>query len=193
MNTPEEDQRDQWLSELYEEHAKEAIADFKVERLRSFYLLHPDTAEGPYRALQEGRALLAEHPTASFIFATISIETLLKGALLKPIVYGLVHDEAAARLLIEIAFAGTGISRYAKLLIQILADQSGVDLTAHHRPLVATTLWEETRAILDRRNSVLHRAELVTADEAREAVEGRGVPPGHRSTRDPQEAPHAHT
>ena len=120
VNTPEEDRYDEWLGELYEEHAEQAICDFKVERLRSFYLQHPEAAAGPHRALCEGRALLVEHPTASFIFSAIAIETLLKGTLLRPIVYGLVHDEAAAHLVVEVALAGRGVSRYAKLLIQIV-------------------------------------------------------------------------
>jgi hypothetical protein len=78
MSTTEEDARyDQWMTELYVEHSKEAIEEFTVERLQSYYLKDPLLANAAAQSLKESRVLPVEHPTASFVFAAIAIEVAL--------------------------------------------------------------------------------------------------------------------
>lgn len=60
--------------------------------------------------LLTSRALLSKHPTPALVFATIAIEVGLKVILLKPIVYGLVHDTSAAGLITDLAI-GHGVDR----------------------------------------------------------------------------------
>src|SRR4051794_27118334 len=88
----EDDRRDQYEAEL----ADKAIAEFTADRLRSYYVDHPELAAPAFAALEKARAFLPSDPEAALIFADSAIEIALKSVLLKPVVYGLVHTEAVA-------------------------------------------------------------------------------------------------
>jgi len=87
--TPEEAAYEDFIAQLYEEHKKEAIEEFTVERLQSYYLKNKLLAKPALQALKEARNLIELNVTAGFIFGAISMEVGLKAALLKPIVYAL--------------------------------------------------------------------------------------------------------
>lgn len=162
--------RDEWLSELYAEHAEEAISDFKQERLQSFYLANPLLAEPPAWALAEARKLLAEHPSAAYIFSAISIEVVIKVALLKPVVYGLVHSESAAGMIAELVAQLNRPDQFGGLLFEILSEHGGVDLRAFRRPEATALLWNEVQSIRRRRNALLHEALPAVEDEAAKSI-----------------------
>ena len=167
--TEEDAQYDQWMTDLYLEHSKEALEEFTVERLQSYYLEDPFLAKGAAQSLKESRVLLAEHPTASLVFATIAIEVGTKVVLLKPIVYGLVHDASAAGLITDLAIGHTG-ERYRDLLFHVLSKFGGVDLRTFARAGCKTLLWQEVGIVQGRRNAVVHRAECVSNEEAEHSV-----------------------
>src|SRR5262245_31974243 len=81
---------------LYPEHFERAVAEFTSERLQSFYLAHRDVARAPLGALSKARGLLGNHPEAALVFAAIAVEVGLRAAVLRPITYGLVHNEDLA-------------------------------------------------------------------------------------------------
>jgi hypothetical protein len=92
-----------------------------------------------------------------------------KVVLLKPIVYGLVHDASAAGLITELA-VGHGGERYRDLLFLVLSEFGGVDLQSFARAGCKTLLPQEIRDVQDRRNAVVHRAECVSLEEAEHSV-----------------------
>lgn len=167
--TEDETRYDQWMTELYAEHSKEAIQEFTLERLQSYYLKDPLLGSAPFCSLTESGVLLAEHPSAALVFAATAVEVGLKVVLLKPIVYGLVHDSSAAGLITDLA-VGHGGDKYRDLLFHILSEFGGVDVGNFRRASSKKALWEEIRIIQDRRNAVLHRAELASTEEAEQAV-----------------------
>ena len=92
--------------ELYPEHREQAISEFIAERLRSYYALHPDVTTPGVRAYKEAKALLVGgHFSAALVFASSATEIFLKAALLRPIVYGLVHSEALAQAVVDSALS----------------------------------------------------------------------------------------
>ena len=72
--TEQEAQYEQWMADLYEEHSKEAVAQFTLECLQSYYLKDPLLASAPFRSLTESRVLLADHPSAALVFAATAVE-----------------------------------------------------------------------------------------------------------------------
>ena len=94
---------EQISKDLYPEHKEQAIEEFTRGRLQSFYLKNPDILTPGIRMFVEARELQGQHPSASFVFATSAIELFLKGALLKPVIYGLVHNESLAEIIVETA------------------------------------------------------------------------------------------
>ena len=168
--TWEEAAYDEAMSALYEEHKEQAIQEFTVERLQSYYIHYPDIAKPAFHALSEARQLISRHPTASFIFSAISIEVGIKVTLLKPVVYGLVHSESLASIITDMVIRQTSIDRFQKLLFKILSEYGGIDLDILKRPRSPKLLWDEMKNVQKRRNQVVHRAESVNINESKQAL-----------------------
>lgn len=158
--------------ELYPQHKEQAIAEFTRERLRSYYLSHKDLLVPATRMFEESKALLeAGHPAAAFIFAASATELFLKAALLRPVVYGLVHSEAFAELVVTATLSQTGFKRYDQLLAKLFLELADLDLKSLKRPSGVKPLLEEASEVQDLRNTVVHRGQDVPEERARHAID----------------------
>jgi hypothetical protein len=164
----------QWMEdhgqELYQEHYDEAVKEFTAERLKSYYVAHPDLAQPAVGSLAEATVLLQSHPRASLVIATTAMELAVKVVLLQPIVFGLVHNEGLAGFITELATKHTGMERFQNLLTAILAQFGGVDLKSFTRLNSTKTLWKEIDEVQRVRNAAIHRGETVSASAANLAV-----------------------
>ena len=161
---------DEAMSDLYEENKKQAIQEFTVERLQSYYREYPGIAIPAFKALKKAQQLTASYPTASFIFSTISIEVGIKATLLKPVVYGLIHSESLASIITDMVIRRTSIDRFQKLLFKILSEYGGIDLNSLKRANSSKLLWTEMKDVQKRRNRVIHRAENIDINESKKAL-----------------------
>lgn len=164
--TWEEAAYEDFIAQLYEEHKKEAIEEFTVERLQSYYLKNKLLAKPALQALKEARSLIKLNVTAGFIFGAISMEVGLKAAILKPIVYGLVHIDSIAEIIADLTISHTGMDRYRNLLSQILKDHCAIDLDNYKRKGANKSFWEEIKEVKKVRNLVVHRGELASVEQA---------------------------
>jgi hypothetical protein len=156
---------------LHQGISKEAIREFTADRLKSSYDLNPMIAEKPIVALIEARKLIeTPHPTAAFIHAGIACEVMLRGVILKPIVYGFIQNDTIAPLIVELAFGSTGLERIKKLLTKVFQDVCGLDLMQFSRKDSKKLLWNELGELQQLRDKVLHRAEAATQAEAETAI-----------------------
>jgi len=70
---------ERFARENYPEHRAEAIEEFTHERLRSFYVDHPNVMSPAVMAPQEGKALhTLQHSSAAVVFFASAVELLLK-------------------------------------------------------------------------------------------------------------------
>jgi hypothetical protein len=158
-------------AELYPEHREQAISEFTTERLQSYYLQNPEITRPGFRMQGEARSLLdTHHYSASLVFAASAAEQFLKVALLRPVVYGLVHIEPLAEMVVESALSQTGYLRYTKLLSGLFGALTSVDLASLKRAGSAQALLTEASDLQNRRNAVVHRAEQVLEPEAVRAL-----------------------
>lgn len=164
--TEDEYAYDQYMEQLYEEHKAEAIDEFTAERLQSYYSDNRLLAQPAFLILAEAKNLAEVNSTAGFIFGAIAMEVGLKEALLKPIVFGLVHVASSASLVTNLVMSHQSMDRYKDLLLQILRDHGGVDLQSYNRPNSTKTIWEEIKALQTKRNHILHAAQTASGDEA---------------------------
>jgi hypothetical protein len=146
---------------LYPEHYEEAVEEFTAERLRSFYVAHPDLARPAHESLIYADSLMPSYPRAALVFAVTATELVVKTVLLKPIVFGLVHTEGLASYITELTTAHTGMDRFQKLLTEILAQFGGVDFKTFKRTNSTKALYEEIGEVQKARNAVIHRGEAV--------------------------------
>jgi hypothetical protein len=157
--------------ELYPEHKEQAIAEFTRARLKSYYAAHTDVLVPAARMFKESKVLAAAgHHSAGLVFAASATELFLKAALLRPVVYGLVHSEALAELVASAALSQAGFTRYEKLLSKLFLDLTGTELRSIVRIPCAKPLLEEASDIQDLRNAVVHRGAEISADQAQLGV-----------------------
>ncbi|XTI72389.1 hypothetical protein ACQAYK_12020 [Acidithiobacillus sp. AC3] len=158
--------------ELYPEHKEQAIAEFTSERLRSYYVAHPEVLVPAARAFKEAKMLHANgHHSAALVFAASATELFLKSSLLRPVVYGLVHNESLAELVVAAALSQTGFMRYEKLLAKLFVELAGVELTTLRRQPEAKPLLREAADIQELRNAVIHQGQAITLEQAQHGID----------------------
>lgn len=153
--------------ELYPDHKAQAISEFSAERLRSFYIENPRVMRPAVDALQEGKRLNeGKHYAAALVFFASAIELLLKATLLKPVVYGLIHREGLASIVVEHLFSGTGFDRYKKLLAQLFSELTGLELASIKREGATKNLFEECTELQTQRSHILHQGVSCSSAQA---------------------------
>lgn len=162
---------DTMSEELYPQHKELAIEEFTTERLQSFYLKNPYILIPGVNMYAEARELVENHPTASFVLATSAIELFLKASLLKPVVYGLVHNESLANIIVKEALGASGFKRYKKLLSGIFNELVDIDINKVKRIGSDKFLLTEASGVQTKRNEIIHQGKFVSKSEANFAIE----------------------
>jgi hypothetical protein len=166
MDTLEDIAREEAYSALVDEISKQAIDEFTFDRLRSYYVSHRDLAVQVVKVYREAKELIEKSPSASLVLFTTAIEVGLKVTLLKPVIYGLVHNESVADLISDLAVKHNGFDRFKPLLARVLAEYGEIDFDAFTIEGHKKTMWEEVTLLQGIRNGVVHRAELASPEMA---------------------------
>ena len=118
----------------------------------------------------EARKLEEDHPSASYVFATSAIELFLKSSFLKPIVYGLVHNESLAQIIVETAFSYSGFERYRKLLSGLFSELVGIDINKIKSVGSDRFLLQEASEVQTNRNKIIHQGVILDNRDAKFAI-----------------------
>jgi len=155
---------EQISKELYPEHKEQAIDEFIDERMRSYFLEHPEVIQAPFDCFFHASSDLQDSPRSALIMYTTTIELYLKSVLLKPVLYGMIHNENVATLIMESSTGQSGFKRYDKLLTSLCRHAADVELSdikgLDGRPILVEA--GETQAI---RNKVIHQGYKATVSE----------------------------
>src|SRR5690349_8487068 len=117
------DEDDAARDAFYEEVGNEAIGDFTADRLKSCYDDHGAVMQPALSALHEGKRLLENgHPSPAIVFSASAVELFLKTTILQPLVYGLVHNDKMADIIVTDTLGQTGFERYNCLLANLFRD-----------------------------------------------------------------------
>ena len=158
--------------EMYPEHKSQAIQEFTAERLKSFYVGQPKVMLPAVLAFREAQKLHSlEHYAAAVVFSATAIEVFLKATLLKPVVFGLVHHESLATVVVEHTFGQTGFDRYKNLLSSLFSSIAEVDLVAVKREGIKSPLLDEVLSLQKLRNKIIHQGSQCGKAEADNALE----------------------
>lgn len=150
--------------ELHREHYAEAVKEFTAERLQSYYLTYPAMAGTAIGMMEEATILRKEHPNAALLFAASAVEITIKHLLVKPIVNGLVHNEAVADVVMALTPDQTGSDGFKTLLFAVLNKVAAVDLTSYKRPCSERMLWDEWKQLQKERNALIHNGVHPSSD-----------------------------
>lgn len=162
---------DELSEELYPEHRDRAIEELTQECLQRFYLANPNVVSGSISLLEEARALMPAHSAAALVFAFASTETLVKLALIRPIVAGLVHTDCLADILSNFLLGRlTNLERLAPLLFGIVLEHANIDLRVFKRTGSNATLWDELLETQRIRNGTIHKGDFASAEQSTMAL-----------------------
>ncbi len=144
-------------SDAYHEDIGRGIDDFIADRQKSYYLGHPTLIHPAEHLLAEARELFdLKHYASAQVFAGASAEIVFGDALLKPMVYGLVHSDTVAPLVADVIENARSVYKFKALLVAIVSEFSQIDLTANSTDLNNQSLWSFVDGVRKQRNSVLH-------------------------------------
>ncbi len=163
---------DAFYDEVREQLSPDIIYEFKTERLQSYFLKYPEAAKPAYLALEDALRLQESgFSSAAFLFAAIATEVALKTALLKPIVYGLVHNLPISSFITDIVIGQQyGSEKVRKLLSNSLKNIADIDLNSLRRSESNQTLMEEISNLHKKRNSLSHQATMPSLNDSETAV-----------------------
>ncbi|MDR7307044.1 hypothetical protein [Rhodoferax saidenbachensis] len=166
MDMPEDIAREEWFAEIHESIAAEAISGFTSGRLRSYYVQNPSIARNVFAIYREAKSAVSVSPTAALVLFTAAIEVTLKTTILKPVIYGLVHNESIADLVSDLVVKNNGLDRFKDVLSKILGQYSSLDLENYRVDGHEKTVWDEITLVQKARNAASHRADPVTEEMA---------------------------
>lgn len=89
---------------------------------------------------------------------------------MKPVVYGLVHHDPLADLIVEFTVGQTGFERYNKLLAKLFENLAGINLDTVQRQGSARKLLDEVSELQKVRNKIIHQGLQVQDGEAKNAL-----------------------
>jgi hypothetical protein len=160
--------------DFYSENYDEAVSEFTLGRLQSYYLAQAELAVPAVRALQYAQSLMPRFHQGALVFAVTATELTVKNVLLRPIISGLVHSEDLASLIADLTTDQAGMDRFHKLLTGILSQYGGFQLKSFKRVGSVRTLWEEMFEVQKARNGLIHRG-----DPTEEATAGLSIDVAH--------------
>src|SRR2546426_769098 len=96
------DEADAARDAFYEQIGNEAIGDLTADRLKSYYDDYFTVMQPALRMLHEAARLRTNgHTSAAIVFGASSVELFLKRTILQPLVYGLVHNDNMAAIIVD--------------------------------------------------------------------------------------------
>ncbi|AOW81415.1 hypothetical protein [Vibrio mimicus] len=155
---------DRMSEELYPEHKEQAIDEFVTERMQSYFLKHPHLIEAPIVSYHHANELMQISPRSALIMYTTAIELFLKVVLLKPVLYGMVHNESVAELIVATTIGQSGFSRYNKLLNALCLHAANVELSEING-MNGKAILLEAEGVQKIRNKVVHQGYICTVSE----------------------------
>lgn len=163
----------EFVDSLYEEHKQRAIEEFMSDRVASYYVKHPDVCVQVFAFLKKAKFFQESDPTGSLLYSSTATEVLLKAAILKPIVYGLVHTESLAELIATQLLNQSGVDRFKDLVFRILDHHIEFEdgICSYCRDGSQTPLWQERQTIHSVRNAILHKAQPSAPAQAHLSLE----------------------
>ena len=157
--------------ELYPEHREQAIAEFTAARLQSYYLKNPELAVSGRRMFRQAKELYRlGYLGPALVCGVTVIEVFFKAGFLRPVVYGLVHSDAVADVVVKATLSHTGFVRYEALLKNIYREIVGKDLNSIGLKGSSKSIWTDASEAQAIRNRVVHAGYEPTDTETRQAI-----------------------
>ena len=163
-----EDFYDRMSEEFYPDHKEQAIDEFIEERMHSYYLINPNVIQVPISCYYHGNQLLDISPSCALVMYTTAIELFLKSVLLKPVLFGMIHNENIANMIVDTSTGQSGFSRYNKLLSTLCFHAADIKLN-EIKGIDGKPILLEADEVQQIRNRIVHQGYMATVEEMSKA------------------------
>jgi hypothetical protein len=162
---------------IYEDEAKiahenwqeEIIDDFVRDITLSFFANNEDILSISYTSQDEAKKILNTSPSSAILFTYTAIETAIKHAILKPMIYGMTHNENVANLIVNKFLQLSNVDAYTSITFKLVDELIQLDLSnakTHQNKLII----KEIENLAKKRNNIIHSGRLYEKDDALEAL-----------------------
>jgi len=155
---------DRMSEELYPEHKEQAIDEFIEERMQSYYLKNPNVLQIPIDCYHHANELIEASPRCALVMYTTAIELFLKSVLLKPVLYGMIHNENIANTIVDSTTGQSGFSRYNKLLNSLCSHAADIQLS-EIKGMDGKAILVEAEEVQKLRNRVVHQGYTASVED----------------------------
>lgn len=159
---------DRMSKEFYPDHKEQAIDEFIEERMHSYYLINPNVIQAPISCYYHGNQLIQVSPSCALVMYTTAIELFLKSVLLKPVLFGMIHNENIANMIVDSTTGQSGFSRYNKMLSSLCFHAADIKLN-EIKGMDGKPILEEAGEVQQIRNNIVHQGYMTTVDEMNKA------------------------
>lgn len=165
---------DMFMQELGEDERTEelrqaAIFDFKLDRMRDYYLQNRAVLVPAFHALDEGRRLLPLHPGASLLYSMIAVEVGIRKGMLRPVLRGSIHQDWVLDLLPDALLGRLSNDRMSPLFGGVL-DRLAPSPKGPAAKM-STEVLHKVSTLQKLRNGISHDGATVTDSEAARGLE----------------------
>jgi hypothetical protein len=157
----EEHYYDYWYSDI--------IEDYKDEALSSFFEVNENILLTSYTAQIEAKKLIVISPSATILFTFTAIETAIKHILLKPMIYGMTHNENVAELIVEKFLKQSNVNSYIDLAFNLVKKATELELK-DAKTTNGKSIKKEIVALSKKRNDIIHSGKLYNKSDAEDAL-----------------------
>lgn len=157
------DENDAAADQAYEQLSDEIIDQFKSDLFHAALTNASRSVDLVRTVLQEAEKVRPASPSAAYVFAASATEIAFKKLLLEPLVSGVIHNEVATPF---IASAILKQKSYRALVVRLVSVATKIKLEEYKRKGAAKDILSEANDVAERRNGIIHRAELASEQEA---------------------------
>ncbi len=137
------------------------------DRMQSYFMENPTIISPAIQSSENAAHLFKVSPSSALVMLTTSIEIHLKSVLLKPMLYGMIHNAKVAETIVDLCLQQSGFARYNDLLIEFCDIAGGIDLKPNKD--MQKSILGESVDVYKIRNKVLHQGYKVTEKELEKA------------------------
>lgn len=157
--------------ENWKENMQDKIIDDFIEDMTfSYFEDNEDMLLISYMAQDEAKKIIDISPSGAILFIFTAIETAIKHAMLKPMIYGMTHNEKVADLIVEKFLKQSNFDAYITITFDLVKELINLILFN-----VKTTnnkiIKDEIKKLSKKRNDIIHSGKQFQKQDALDALD----------------------
>ena len=153
----------------HENWSEEIIEEFIEEITLSFFAENKDILSISYASRDEAKKVIDISPSSAILFTYTAIETAIKHAILKPMIYGMTHNESIANLIVKKFVNLSNVDSYTSLTFNLVNELIHLKLSDIKNDKEKFII-DEIKSLSKKRNNIIHSGKFYKKEDALNAL-----------------------